>query len=118
MVYNKMELDSHADTVVLGGNCIVLNYTTRECNESPYMDAYDAITNVPIGTRAIAWNPPQTGETFILVFHEALWITATTVPTTIVPNGLPPIDVLNGLKQKTDLCERLLSDLTSTGATD
>ncbi len=28
-VYNKMEMDSHADTVVLGRNCTILSYTGR-----------------------------------------------------------------------------------------
>ena len=69
-----MGLDSHADTVVLGSNCIVLSYTTRECDVSPYTDAYDAIPNVSIVTGATAWTSPQTGETFILDFNEALWM--------------------------------------------
>jgi hypothetical protein len=83
-----MELDSHADTVDLGSNCIVLHYNTRECNVSPYRDAYDAIPNVPIVTGATAWTFPQTGETFILVFNEALWMGSVLNHSLLNPNQL------------------------------
>jgi hypothetical protein len=69
-----MELDSHADTIVLGSNAIILNYTTRECDVSPYADSYEPIRNVPIVTGATAITSSATGETFILVFHEAIWM--------------------------------------------
>ena len=73
-VYGNLELDSHADTVVLGKNCVILAYTGRECDVSPYTDYYDAIKGVPIVTGATAWTSQATGETFILVFNEALWM--------------------------------------------
>ena len=72
--YNKLELDSHADTIVLGSNCIILSHTGRECDVSPYTEAYNAITDVPIVTGATAWTCPETGDTLILVFHESLWM--------------------------------------------
>ena len=68
-----MELDSHADTTVLGKNCIVLNYTERECDVAPYSDEYQKMENIPVVTGATAWTCQETGETVILVFHEALW---------------------------------------------
>ena len=73
-IYNKMELDSHADTVVLGNNCLVLNYTNRGCDVATYTDTYQAIPNVPIVTGATSYTSPTTGDTLILVFHEALWM--------------------------------------------
>ena len=73
-VYGKSELDSHADTVVLGSNCVILNYTGRECDVSPYTDTYDAIKGVPIIKGATAWTSNLTGETFIMVFNKALWM--------------------------------------------
>ena len=69
-----MELDSHADTVVLGRNSVIISYTGRECDVSPYSDTYDAIKGVPIVSGATAWTCQFTGETYILVFHEALWM--------------------------------------------
>jgi hypothetical protein len=74
IVHNHMELDSHADTAVLGRNCTILNYTGRECDVSPYTDSYEAIKNVPIVTGATAWTSQTTGETYILVINEALWM--------------------------------------------
>ena len=67
-IYNRMELDSHADTVVLGNNCLVLNYTNRECDVAPYTDTYQAIFNVPIVTGATAYTSPTTGDTFICTY--------------------------------------------------
>jgi hypothetical protein len=72
--YGRMELDSHADTIVLGSNAIVMHYTTRECDVSPYSDAYDPIKNVPIVTGATAMTCAKTGMTLILLFNEAIWM--------------------------------------------
>ena len=41
---------------------------------SPYMDAYEDIKSVPIATAGTAWTSTDTGETYILVFHEGLWM--------------------------------------------
>lgn len=53
-VYSRMELDSHADTIVLGKNCVELAYTGRECDMSPYTESYAAIRGVPIVSGATA----------------------------------------------------------------
>ena len=87
-IYNKMELDSHADTVVLGNNCIILSYSGRECDVSPYTDTYDAIKGVPIVKGATAWTSDLTGETFILVFNEALWMGEVMEHSLVNPNQL------------------------------
>jgi hypothetical protein len=73
-IYSRLELDSHADTIVLGRNCIVLAHTGRECDVSPYTDSYESIKGVSIVTGATAWTSQVTGETCILVFNEALWM--------------------------------------------
>ena len=52
--YAKCELDSHADTTVAGANCIILHYTGKACDVSPYCDDYTPISNVPIVTAATA----------------------------------------------------------------
>ena len=73
--YNRMELDSHADTIVLSRNCVIMQYTGRECDVSPYMDTYAAIKGVPIIMDATSRTSQQsTGETTILIFNEALWM--------------------------------------------
>ena len=69
-----MELDSHADTIVCGSNCLVLHYTGKECDVSPYTDAYEAIKSVPIVQAATAHDNLETGETHILILNEAIWM--------------------------------------------
>ena len=86
--YGRTELDTHADTIVLGSNCVVLNYTGRVCDVSPYTDTYKSITDVPIVTGATAWTCRHTGETFILVFHESLWMGDVMDHTLLNPNQL------------------------------
>jgi hypothetical protein len=69
-----MELDSHADTIVLGSNAIIMQYTNRVCDVSPYADSYQPITDVPIVTGATAVTSHETGLTYILIFNEAIWM--------------------------------------------
>jgi hypothetical protein len=88
IVYNRLELDSHADTIVLGKNCVILSHTGRECDVSPYTSTYKAITNVPIVSGATAWTCQNTGDTYILVFHEALWMGDVIDHTLVNPNQL------------------------------
>ena len=83
-----MEMDSHADTAVLGRNCVILNYTGRECDVSPYTDSYEAIKGVPIVTGASAWTSEVNGQTHILVFNEALWMGDVLEHSLINPNQL------------------------------
>ena len=68
------ELDSHADTVTAGSNCIVLEYTSQTCQVAPYNEKYQPISNVPIVKAATAYVHPNTGETVILIFNQALYM--------------------------------------------
>ena len=83
-----MEMDSHADTAVLGRNCVILNYTGRECDVSPYTDSYEAIKGVPIVTGATAWTSTVNGQTYVLVLNEALWMGDVLEHSLINPNQL------------------------------
>ena len=83
-----MELDSHADTIVAGANCVIINYTGRECDVAPYSEEYESIQNVPIVTAATAWQSSTTGQTYILVMNEALWMGPSLPNTLINPNQL------------------------------
>ena len=48
--HGHIELDTHADMTVLGSNCIVLSYTGKECEVSPYSPDYETVCNVPVVT--------------------------------------------------------------------
>ena len=87
-VHGRVELDSDADTTVLGSNCMVLAYIGKECEVSPYTDEYDAIRNVPIVTGATVWTSSQDGAAILLVFNEALWMGDRLHHTLINPNQL------------------------------
>ena len=62
-------------------------HTGRECDVSPYSEDYSPVTGVPIVTAATVWQSQYTGQEFLLVFNEALWMP--TMPHTLInPNQL------------------------------
>lgn len=68
-----LELDSHADTSVLGAGALII----ADYNEPVNVQGYDS----SLGTRTfstvsgvIGWTRPDTGETFHLVVHQAIHI--------------------------------------------
>jgi hypothetical protein len=68
-----MELDSHADTCVLGTNFTVLEYSGRVCDVYPYSSEYEAVKDIPIVQGATAVQDQQTGELIIMIINEGLW---------------------------------------------
>jgi len=65
-----------------------MHYTNRECDVSPYRDDYAPITNVPIVQAATAYQSEYTGQTYILILNEALWMGETMTHTLVNPNQL------------------------------
>ena len=63
--YGQYELDSHADTIVAGKNCIVLSYTGKECSIVPYQEGCYSTENVPIANVVTAWQSPENRRMFI-----------------------------------------------------
>ena len=88
VTHARMELDSHADTIVLGSNAIIMHYTNRECDVSPYADTYEPIVDVPIVTGATAVTSQESGLTYILNFNEAIWMGDVLDHSLINPNQL------------------------------
>jgi len=86
IAYGRIELDSHADTTCVGKNFRVISFTDRVCEVSPYHPDYNAISNVPIVQAATAYDDPNSGETFILVFHECLFLGDALQNTLMNPN--------------------------------
>ena len=60
----------------------------KVCEVSPYMDEYDAITDVPVVQGATLWMDQHTNEEYILIFNEALWMGDTLTHSLINPNQL------------------------------
>ena len=82
-------MDSHADTTILGRICVILTYTGKEFKVSPYSDKYKSIQNVTVVTGATTGTFPHSGETFILVFNESLWMGEKLYHTLVNPNQMP-----------------------------
>jgi len=83
-----IELDSHADTTVLGKNFKVMSYTGQECEVFPYNDSYESIKHVPIVTGATAWTSPMDCQTYVLVFNQSLWMGDQMDDSLVNPNQL------------------------------
>jgi hypothetical protein len=54
---DQCELDSHAETIVGGANCILLETSGETANVHSFSHKRKAFSNVPIGTIATAWFP-------------------------------------------------------------
>ena len=65
-----------------------MQYSGRECDVSPYMDDYEAIKSFPIATAGTPWTSTENGETYILVFHEGLWMGDQMEHSVLNPNQL------------------------------
>jgi hypothetical protein len=87
-IFGEVEMDTHADTCVLGNNFIILHHTGRECDVYPYTESYEGIKGVQIVTGATSWTSQVTGETFVLVIHEALWMPGSLTHSLVNPNQL------------------------------
>ena len=59
VTHGRIDINSHADTVVFGRNFTPIQYSGRECDVSPYTDAYEAIKSVPIATAGTAWTSTE-----------------------------------------------------------
>ena len=69
----RSELDSHADTCVVGATWKVMVYTGVVCDVYPYSDSYKPLEQVPVVEAVTAYNHPA-GEMFILVLAQALYL--------------------------------------------
>ena len=84
----RFACDSHADTTCIGASWVVLEQTEQVCSVHPYSEKLPPLENIPIVTGATAYDHPDTGETFILVAHQALWLGEDHKESLICPNQL------------------------------
>ena len=92
--HGRIELDTHADTIVFGQSFILLSKTGRECDVSPYTDEYEAIKNVPIVSEETAWTSLELAENFIIILNEGLWMNTTMEHTLVNPNKLQHFGII------------------------
>ena len=71
--HGRVELDSHADTIIAGKNCLTLSYSGRVCDVSAYSEDYPPRVGVPVVSAATGYTTAN-GDNYILIFNEALSI--------------------------------------------
>eukprot|EP00957_Ditylum_brightwellii_P017867 1345187-Ditylum_brightwellii.AAC.1 len=59
IVFVQYKLDLCVDTIVSGSNSVVLNYTGKVCDVSPYCNEYSPVSNVHIVKANNAWQSPH-----------------------------------------------------------
>ena len=84
---------------------MVLAYSGKECDVSPYADEYDAIKNIPVVMGATVWTNSQNGVPILRVFNEVLWMGDRLHHMLINPNQLRSygVDVQDNPFAKEDL---------------
>ena len=82
------ECDTNADCGVAGKNMIPLEFTTRSADVTGFSNDLGTMKDIPIVTAATAYTCTNTGQVFILVFHEFLWYGGRMDHSLINPNQL------------------------------
>jgi hypothetical protein len=74
-ITGPVELDSHADTCCAGSNCVVIEHTGKICNVGGFNrnTPNDKLKGIPVVKGATAYDAP-TGETFIIILAQALYL--------------------------------------------
>lgn len=70
----RSELDSHANMVVLGKFAFIFESTGQTCSVLPFSKELGVAENVPVVDGAIAYDDPFTGQVYILICRNALYI--------------------------------------------
>lgn len=82
------ELDSHADTCVLGKNFVPLYYTGEVCDVHAFSPDHTPVSNVRIGGGATLWFDPTNGAGYIIVINQALMFTDSLEHSLLNPNQI------------------------------
>jgi len=72
--YARFELDSHADTCAFGRTCLVLGDTGRTVDVGGFNEGIGSEKDVKIVHVAVAYECPKTFRTYLLIYHEVLYI--------------------------------------------
>eukprot|EP00978_Attheya_sp_CCMP212_P004009 scaffold8551_cov59-Attheya_sp.AAC.4 len=68
------ETDSHADTCVVGKECLVFHDFERPVNVSGFDTSLGSVNDKPVVSTALAYDDPLTGEVLIFIVHQAIHI--------------------------------------------
>ena len=77
-VEHSMELNSHADTCVVGQHCLVTHKYDKRVNVSGYDPNLGSMKGMEIVSAALTYNDPMAKETVILRIHQGVHIPSMT----------------------------------------
>ena len=80
---SKTELDTHANMPVLGMNCYIIAEVGKTATVQPYRPDYEPM-DIPLIHGAVKYECTYTGETYVLVIRNALYVP------TMTHNLIPP----------------------------
>jgi len=72
--HTRVELDSHADTCAFGPACLILQSSGDTVTVEPFSSSCNVVPDVEICSLAVAYDCPTLFHTYILIFHQVLYI--------------------------------------------
>jgi hypothetical protein len=82
---SRGELNSHADTGVGGSNTVLIDDTGFRVRVNAFSPEHEPMKDIPIGSVASAYDCEETGQTYILMWHQFLYF-----------GDCMPVTLLNG----------------------
>jgi hypothetical protein len=70
----RADLDSHANMVVLGNDCLVLRESGKSVDVNAFAPEYATLKKVPVVDAAILYESPYDGHLWFLIFKNALHV--------------------------------------------
>jgi hypothetical protein len=68
------DLDSHADTCVVGKNALIVHLLNKKVNVTGFDPSLGKVKDLDLVSAALAYDCPATGETVILIIHQAVHV--------------------------------------------
>jgi hypothetical protein len=64
---SRTKLDSHANMVVVGNNCLIIEWSGQTAIVNPFTPDYDALPEVPIVDAAVMYECSTSSKEYILI---------------------------------------------------
>ena len=71
---SRTECDSHANMCVVGKHCIIISRSGKTINVGTFSPSAGSLSAVPIVDAVIAYDCRRTGQTYLLVLRNALYV--------------------------------------------
>jgi transposase InsO family protein len=84
----RCELDSHADTCVAGDNTLLISHNDQRVSVNAYSDELKPLKGILVATVATLYQDAATGDSCILIIHQALYFGKRLQSSLLNPNQL------------------------------